>query len=433
MVDASPIHVRKVPPRRARLRNFLAVAGPGLVVMLADTDAGSVITAAQSGAGWGYRLLWLQIALIPVLYVVQELTVRLGVATGEGHAHLIEKHFGKAWAWFSVLTLLVCCTGALLTEFAGLAGVGALMGLPAPTCMALVASAMLLMAYTHSYLTVERIAMAVGAFELVFLAVVFLAHPDVKTVVAQSVDIPLGDKKYLYLIAANIGAVIMPWMVFFQQSAIVEKKLTLDDLSSARADTFFGAILTQVIMAAVLVAAAATLGVAGASGDLDTVQRIAEAITPFLGEFGGKLLFGLGLSGAALVAAIVVSITAARTLGEILKVNCSLDHAPREAPWFYGAYTFALVVCAAIVASGVNLVSLSVGVQVMNALLLPPVFGFLYLLARRLPGPLRLRAPMPRFAPGSSRWPPALASIRASPDCSSKLAAGDHRKSATFL
>jgi Mn2+/Fe2+ NRAMP family transporter len=393
MVDVSP----GAMPRRIRLRNFLAVAGPGLVVMLADTDAGSVITAAQSGAGWGYRLLWLQLALIPVLYVVQELTVRLGVGSGEGHAQLIVKHFGKAWGWFSVLTLLVCCAGALLTEFAGLAGVGALMGLSGTATMILVASAMLLMVFTHSYLTVERIALAVGAFELVFLVVVFLAHPDPRAVAAQTTDIPLGDRKYLYLIAANIGAVIMPWMVFFQQSAIVEKKLTIHDLPSARADTLFGAVLTQVIMAAVLVAAAATLGAKagapGQQGDLDTVQRIAEAITPFLGQIGGKLLFGLGLSGAALVAAIVVSITAARTLGEILNVNCSLDHAPREAPWFYGAYALAVVSCAVIVASGVNLVSLSVGVQVMNALLLPPVLGFLFLLARRLPEPLRLKGP----------------------------------------
>ena len=381
------------PMQRGRFRHFLAVAGPGLVVMLADTDAGSIVTAAQSGAGWGYRLLWLQLALIPVLYIVQELTVRLGVVTGQGHAHLISAHFGKFWAWFSVLTLLVCCMGALMTELAGLAGVGALMGLPVATTMIVVVAALLLMAYTHSYQTVERIALSIGAFELVFLVVVVLARPDPAAVATQMFDIPFGDRKYLYLVAANIGAVIMPWMVFFQQSAMVEKKLTVADLPAARADTMLGAILTQVIMASVLVAAAATLGVAGHDGDLDTVERIAEAITPFLGEFGGKLLFGLGLAGAALVAAIVVTITAARTFSELLGVKCSLDHDPREAPWFYSAYTIALVGCAYVVASGVNLVSLSVGVQVMNALLLPPVLGFLYLLARRLPEPHRLQGP----------------------------------------
>ena len=385
------VDVSEVLPSRKRWRNFLVVAGPGMVVMLADTDAGSIITAAQSGAAWGYRLLWLQLALIPVLYVVQELTVRIGVTTGQGHANLIEKHFGKFWAWFSVLTLLVCCMGALLTELAGLAGVGALMGVPATTTMILVASALLMMAYTRSYLTVERIALSVGAFELVFLVVVVLARPDVNVIAAQAFDIPWGDRQYLYLVAANIGAVIMPWMVFFQQSAVVEKKLTVEDLPASRADTIVGAILTQVIMASVLVAAAATLGMAGHKGELDTVQRISEAITPFLGEFRGKLLFGLGMAGAALTATIVVTLTAARALGEIMGVNCSLDHAPREAPWFYGVYTIALIGGAAIVASGVNLVSLSVGVQVMNALLLPPVLGFLFLLARRLPEPWRLK------------------------------------------
>jgi Mn2+/Fe2+ NRAMP family transporter len=397
--------------RSVGLAHFVAVAGPGLVVMLADTDAGSVITAAQSGASWGYRLLWLQIALIPVLYIVQELTVRLGVVTGEGHAQLISRHFGRAWAWFSVSTLLVCCLGALLSELAGLAGVGALLGLSAPVTMVLVVGALLAMAYSHSYLTVERIALAIGAFELVFLAVVVLARPDPAVVAAQVADIPYRDGKYLYLVAANIGAVIMPWMVFFQQSAVIEKKLTRDDLPAARIDTVLGSILTQLIMAAVLVATAATLGRTGQAGDLDTVQRIADAITPFLGEFGGRLLFGLGMTGAALVAAIVVSLTAARTLGEILGVKCSLDHGVCEAPWFYGAYSAALILCGLIVASGVNLVNLSVGVQVMNALLLPFVLGFLFLLARRLPEPYRLQgsyalvcAAMVAIASGFGVW-----------------------------
>ena len=158
-------------------KRFLAVAGPGIVVMLADTDAGSVITAAQSGAQWGYSLLLLQVVLIPILYIVQELTVRLGAVTGKGHAALIKQHFGFGWAWFSVATLIVTCLGALLTEFAGLAGVGSLMGVPAPVTLALVVVAMLAMALMNGYATVERIAIGVGAFELVFLLVAMLAHP----------------------------------------------------------------------------------------------------------------------------------------------------------------------------------------------------------------------------------------------------------------
>ena len=369
---------------------FLAVAGPGMVVMLADTDAGSIITAAQSGAQWGYRLLMLQLVLVPILFVVQELTVRLGIVSGKGHGELIRDHFGRGWAWVSVGTLVLACIGALLSELSGLAGVGLLFGVPAWVTMTVVVGGLTLMAYTGSYLSVERIAIAIGAFELVFLLVAWQAQPQATAMISGALSIPWREPKYLYLVAANIGAVIMPWMVFYQQSAVVEKKLTIDDLPAARWDTAFGAIITQVIMASVLVAVAATLGKADTHAALDTVQQIAGAITPFLGEGTGKLLFGLGMTGSALVATIVVTLTAARSLGEVLGVKHSLEYAPREAPWFYGCYTVSLAAGGLLVASGVNLVSLSVGVQVMNALLLPIVLVFLYLLARRLPVPHRL-------------------------------------------
>jgi Mn2+/Fe2+ NRAMP family transporter len=372
-------------------RRFLYVAGPGIVVMLADTDAGSLITAAQSGAQWGYRLLALQLLLVPILYLVQELTVRLGTVTGKGHAQLIKEQFGAGWAWVSVGTLALSCVGALLTEFSGLAGVGALLGLPVPVTLALVVTLLLAMAVTHTYLTVERIAIAVGAFELVFLLVAWLAHPQLGEVARGAFDIPLSDSKYLFLASANIGAVVMPWMVFFQQASVVERGLGAADLGAARLDTAIGAVVTQLVMAAALAATAATLGKHGGDRALDTVEQIAEAITPYLGEIGGKLLFGLGMVGASLVAAIVVTLTAARAVAEALGKPNSLDHEPRDAKWFYGAYALTLIVGAIIVASQVDLVSLSVAVQVMNALLLPIVVGFLFLLARRLPEPYRLQ------------------------------------------
>jgi NRAMP (natural resistance-associated macrophage protein)-like metal ion transporter len=376
---------------RARWVRFAAVIGPGIVVMLADTDAGSVITAAQSGAQWGYQLLLLQLILAPILFVVQELTVRLGIVSGKGHGDLIQQQFGRGWALLSVGTLVLACIGALLSELSGLAGAGLMFGVPVSLTMTIVVGGLIIMAYTSSYLSVERIAMFIGAFELVFLVVAWRAHPDPAAMLSGSLSIPWKEPTYLYLVAANIGAVVMPWMVFYQQSAVIEKKLTIDDLRAARWDTAFGAIVTQVIMAAVLIATAATLGKAHTGAALDTVQQITEAITPFLGEGAGKLLFAMGMIGSALVATIVVTLTAARTMGEVLGVKHSLEHAPREAPWFYGIYTASLVIGGLFVASGVNLVSLSVGVQVMNALLLPIVLGFLYLLARRLPEPHRLK------------------------------------------
>jgi Mn2+/Fe2+ NRAMP family transporter len=372
-------------------RRLAIVAGPGIVVMLADTDAGSIITAAQSGAEWGYQLLLLQLVLVPVLYIVQELTVRLGIVTRKGHAELIRDQFGRGWAWLSVATLVLACIGALLSQLSGLAGVGLLMGVPAAVTMSITVVVLIAMAYRGSYLAVERIAIAVGAFELVFLVVAWQANPEFAALAAGAIDIPWREPKYLYLVAANIGAVIMPWMVFYQQSSVVEKKLSPGDLPSARLDTAFGAFVTQLIMAAVLIVTAATLGGTTQSGSLDTVQQIAQAITPYLGDTTGKLLFGLGLSGSAIVATIVVTLTAARTLSEVLGVKHSLEHEPHEAPWFYGIYTLTLVAGALLVVSGVNLVSLSIGVQVMNALLLPIVLGFLFLLASQLPAPYRLQ------------------------------------------
>ncbi len=382
-----------VPMRRTWLRRFLAVAGPGLVVMLADTDAGSVITAAQSGAQWGYQLLALQFLLIPVLFIAQELTVRLGIVSGQGHGQLIARHFGRAAAWFSVGTLLLACVGAVLSELSGLAGVGLMYGIPSWLTMAVVFAGLTVMVYSGSYLSVERIAMVIGAFELVFLVVAWKAHPAAAAVLGGLVSVPWRDPSYLYLVSANIGAVVMPWMIFYQQSAVVEKGLTLDDLRAARWDTAVGAVATQVIMAAVLVATAAALGAVGHTAALESVQQIADAIAPAVGEGAARILFGMGMSGAALVATIVVTLTAARSVGEVLGLRHSLDYSPREAPWFYAIYTGALALGAAVVASGTNLVRLSVGVQVMNALLLPIVLGFLYLLARRQPPPYRQAGP----------------------------------------
>jgi Mn2+/Fe2+ NRAMP family transporter len=291
----------------------------------------------------GYQLLLLQLILAPILFVVQELTVRLGIVSGKVHGDLIRQQFGRGWSLLSVGTLVLACIGALLSELSGLAGAGLMFGVPVSLTMTIVVGGLIIMAYTSSYLSVERIAMCIGAFELVFLVVAWRAHPDPAAMLSGSLSIPWKEPKYLYLVAANIGAVIMPWMVFYQQSAVIEKKLTIDDLRAARWDTAFGAIVTQVIMAAVLIATAATLGKAHTGAALDTVQQIAEAITPFLGEGAGKLLFAMGMIGSALVATIVVTLTAARTMGEVLGVKHSLEHAPREAPWFYGIYTASLL------------------------------------------------------------------------------------------
>src|SRR5579884_1203836 len=309
-----------------RWKTVLSVLGPGVVVMLADTEVGSIVTAAQSGARWGYQLLLLQFLLIPVLYVVQELTVRLGLSTGKGHAELIRETFGTGWAWVSVGGLAVACLGALVTEFSG-----------------------------HA---------------------------------------PVGNPSYLYLVAANIGAVIMPWMIFYQQSAVVDKRLRPEHYAAARWDTAIGAVVTQLVMAAVLVTAAATIGHRHPKGSLDTIGEVTQAIAPVLGERLGRAVFGIGVLGAGLVAAIVVSLAVAWGVGEATGCKHSLELGFSEAPWFYAIFDLVVIAGAILVAVAPNLVTLSVGIEVMNALLLPVVLGFLVVLAlRALPGPHGVHGP----------------------------------------
>ncbi|MDE3099309.1 MAG: divalent metal cation transporter [Verrucomicrobiota bacterium] len=360
--------------------------------MLADTDAGSAIVAAQSGARWGYRLLLLQLLLVPILYVVQELTVRLGLVTRKGHGELIAEHFGKGWAWLSVGTLLVSCVGAMLTEFSGIAGVGQLFGVSPWMSISLTVIFLIAVVATGTYRQVEKVALLIGLFELAFVAVAIVSHPSGTAMLHGMAQMPLGDRQYLFLLASNVGAVIMPWMVFYQQSAVVDKGLDISHLKPARLDTAIGAVVTQVIMAAILIVTASTIGAKNPHASLDTVQQIANALIPFLGSFWGKVIFALGMLGAAWVATIVVSLTAAWGLGEVTGYRRSLAHHPFEAPWFYAVYVVSLLIGAGVVLSGVNLVKLAVGVNVMNALLLPIVLGFLYLLAcKALPETWRLR------------------------------------------
>jgi Mn2+/Fe2+ NRAMP family transporter len=375
-----PATVRQTPKAQPisftrRIAIMLLVFGPGIMVMLADTDAGSVITAAQSGAQWGYRMILPQIVLIPILYLVQEVTIRLGIATGKGHGELIRERFGMKWALVSVITLFIASVGALVTEFSGIAGVGELFGIP-------------------SWLSVSvatTLLIALGLMELLFIPAALIAHPHMNELFTGLSRVPLGNSAYLFLLAANVGAVIMPWMVFYQQGAVVDKGLSKHHLRSARWDTLGGSIVTQVIMIAVVITTAATIGRSNPNHPLNSIQQIAHVLTPFLGSAGAKIVFGLGFLGASFVASLVVSVAGAWGIGEAFQVNHSLNERFRDAKLFYLVYTFAHVGGALLVIFSINLVKLTVNVEVMNAMLLPIVLGFLLLLeAKALPKEWRM-------------------------------------------
>lgn len=390
-----PMPYRKVIP-------FLMLLGPGLLVMLADTDAGSIILAAQSGAQWGYSLLLLQLLLIPVLFMVQELTVRLGLVTGMGHGELIKNHFGAVAAGISVTTLVICCIGALITEFSGLSAVGQLLGIPVYQTLSVIVLFLIYMTLTGSYHSIERIAICLGIFELIFVWMAIQTHAPLTEIVKGSLDIPWTNRSYLYLVAGNIGAVIMPWMIFFQQSALCDKGLTVKQLNTARFDTLLGAFVTQIIMISVLILAANTLGKTNPNASLNNVTDISYALIPLIGVKYSHLFFILGMTGAAFVATIVVSLTAAWGIGEVFGFKRSLEFHPTEAPWFYASYIVIIIFSAILVAMNLkNLVKINIAIEVMNALFLPIVLGFLYFLAvNALPETYRLKGIYKFFVAG---------------------------------
>lgn len=372
---------------------LLAVWGPGLIVMLADTDAGSLITAAQSGAQWGYALVVPQLVLIPILYMAQEMTVRLGVVTQKGHGQLIREHFGPRWAGLSATTLLLSAVGALLTEFAGIAGVGELFGVSKWITVPVATVFLLGLAFTRSYRRVERIGIAIGLAEVAFIPAMLLCHPHVHQVIAGMGSLPLGNSGYVTLLAANIGAVIMPWMIFYQQGAVIDKGIKPADLKKERHDTLVGSVVTQVIMITVVVALAASAYAAHRGMSLQTVGQIAHALSARLGSGVADVLVGAAILGAALVAALVVSVAGAWGMAEVLGWKHSLNQGPGRAnAKFYATYGLSHVVGALLVLTSADLIGLAVDVEVMNALLLPIVLGFLLLLeARALPPEYRMR------------------------------------------
>jgi Mn2+/Fe2+ NRAMP family transporter len=373
-------------------RQSLVTFGPGLVVMLADTEVGSVITAAQSGAKWGYRLLLLQVLIVPLLYTVQELAARLALGTGVGYSELLRQNFGRGMTSIAIAALAISCFGTLVTQMVGLAGVGQLYGVPVPVTIGVLIVAILAMVGLGAYRTVERMVIVFGLFELGFLLMAWKAHPDMTQLAAGLREMPLGNHDYLYLLAANLGTSVMPWAIFYQQSALIDKGLKIRHLRIARLDILIGAVLCQAVTAAVLIAAAATFAQGTHTVQLENVPQIATAFSTTLGPLIGRLVFVAGLGGGALVATITVCLTAAWALGEVTGFKHSLEHQPMQAPWFYGAFALLLMLGGGLVASGIGLIRLSIAMGVVNALLLPIALGFLFRLARtKLKGPLRLQ------------------------------------------
>lgn len=381
-----------VGPQRRGSLSWIAVGGAGLLVMLSDTDVGNVVTAAQAGSQWGYRLLPLLLLLVPMLYMLQELTVRLGIHTGRGYCELIRERFGAGWAWLATAALVAAVLGSLVTQFTGFAGIGELFGVPRGVSLTFCVGFLLVMVATGSYRRVERVLIFIGAFELAFFAVAWASHPNLPKMAFDFAHMPLGDSEFKLLAAALIGAVLAPWMIFYQQSALADKQVLPADLTACRWDTAMGAVLTQCLTGAIVVVGAEALAHSGGPMNLTNVGEISRALSPLLGQTMGRLVFSAGVLGASMLAATVCSLALKWGLSEAIGLRRSAALRSSTARFFYGIYSLCVVGAAVPVALSSNLVRLNIVTQTINVFLLPLVIGLLIRLAlTALPNGLRPR------------------------------------------
>jgi Mn2+/Fe2+ NRAMP family transporter len=359
------------------LGRWLRVVGPAWVVMLADVDAPSVITAGKAGTESGYALLLPLFALVPILYLVQEMTARLALVTGMGHAELIRVRYGAAWAGVAVAGMAVINFVAYVAEFAGIALGAAIIGIPAPLAIVGALAIHASMVLTRSYTWFERMALGLSLALFSFVVLAFAGHPDPARVASGLNPLSAHPQGYFSLAVAMVGASIMPWMIFYQQSASVDKKLTREDLRSSRVETLLGAFASQALMAAIVIAAAVAMEGAASTRVLPAnLADMPEGLAR-LANGGAGWLIAIGLMGSGLLALVVVSLSAAWGIGELLGWPHSLNLKPSEARRFYAVYLAEVLPAAVVVLVSADLVRLAVGAMVFNVIVLALPLGFL--------------------------------------------------------
>ncbi|MGD0018153.1 MAG: NRAMP family divalent metal transporter [Candidatus Limnocylindrales bacterium] len=364
--------------RSPAIARWLRVVGPAWVVMLADVDAPSVVTAGEGGTVSGYAILLPLFALVPILFLVQEMTARLALATGKGHAELVGARYGPRWAAVSVMGMAVINFVAYVSEFAGIALGAAILGIPGPVAIGGALALHAGMVLTGGYSVFERFALVLSLALFSFVVLAIVGHPNLAHLVSDLNPVPSDvPHDYFALVVAMVGASVMPWMLFYQQSASVDKKLTREDLKGSRLETLLGAFASQALMAAIVIAAAAAMESAAPPAAIPAnVAELPEGLAR-LAMGGSAWLIAIGLMGSGLLALVVVSLSAAWGVGELMGWPHSLNLKPNQARRFYAVY-FAEVLPAAVVALvSADLVRLCVGAMVFNVVVLALPLAFL--------------------------------------------------------
>lgn len=367
-----------------RLRLLWLLIGPGVLVFLGENDAPSMLSYSADGARYGVGFFIPFVVLTFIMgFVVQEMTVRLGAVTHRGHAELIFDRFGRFWGLFAMGDLILGNFLTLVTEFIGVrAGLGffGIRPVIAVGCGLLIVMAAIA---TGRYWTWERITLGLAIFNCLFIPAALLAHPSWHEVGSAMVTwrpFPQGNRyEILVLILATIGATVTPWMLFFQQSAVVDKGMQPRDVGAGRFDTALGACLAAVCgIAAIL--ATAPLFHHGIDASRFQAAEFAQALEPWIGHMGAAL-FALGIFEAGIVAAIAISTSSAYAFGEVFQTGHSLNRPLKEAWGFYLILLGSACTAAALVLiPGSPLEFIVLTVNVIAVLAMPPALVFLLLL-----------------------------------------------------
>ncbi|WP_229839615.1 Nramp family divalent metal transporter [Sphingomonas glacialis] len=369
---------------KARLMTLLAVVGPGLIVMTGDNDAGAFSTYAQAGQNYGTSLLWVLLLLVPVLYINQEMVLRLGVVAGVGHARLILERFGKFWGAFSVIDLFILNALTIVTEFIGISLGLDYLGLPKIAGVLIAAVIVIAAASTGSFRRFERVCMTLIVGSLLLIPILIMVHPTFGQIGRGLLvpGIPAGSNlsTAVLLIIGIVGTTVAPWQLFFQQSYLIDKRITPRFMNYERVDLWIGIVIVLIGATAIIAFTAATFAGHSEFGKFTDAGGVAIGLERHVGKAAG-ILFAVALIDASIIGAAAVGLSTSYALGDVLGLKHSLHRKISDAKGFYAAFVGILIGSAVIVLiPGSPLGLLTTGVQVLAGVLLPSATVFLLLL-----------------------------------------------------
>jgi Mn2+/Fe2+ NRAMP family transporter len=370
-----------------RVRMLMVITGPGLIVMVGDNDAGGVATYTQAGQNYGMNLLWTLALLIPVLYVNQEMVLRLGAVSRVGHARLIFERFGKFWGAFSLGDLLILNALTIVTEFIGVSLALGFLGCPRSIAIPVAAVLLFGVVAGGSFRRWEQLMFVLIAANAAIIPVALSVHPTISASLHGLIPSLPGqpDSIVLMVIMAIVGTTVAPWQLFFQQSNVVDKRITPRWIPYGRADLVIGIVGVMGVAIALMAAAAFGLDGTSAAGKFTNAGAVASHLSAHGGHTIG-VLFASVLLDASLIGANCVGLSTTYALGDSMGKPHSLHWKITEAPLFYGSYAVLLAVSAAVAFSPDHVLGLvTQGVQALAGVLLPSATVFLVLLCNDRP------------------------------------------------